>query len=74
MHKAPAPLLTIRREKGLTQAQLSDRSGVGIRQIRRVESGESDAGNLTAKNLLALADALNVDPHQLLGGKHETAR
>lgn len=51
---------------GLTQQQLADRSGVNIRQIQRVEFGTSDAGNLTARNLLAIADALNVDPHELI--------
>lgn len=51
---------------GLTQAQLSERSGVNIRQIQRVEGGTSSAGNLTAKNLLAIADALGVDPRALL--------
>lgn len=51
---------------GLTQQQLADRSGVNIRQIQRVEFGTSDAGNLTARNLLAIADALGVDPHSLI--------
>ena len=51
---------------GLTQQQLADKSGVNIRQIQRVESGSSAAENLTAKNLLALADALGVDPHDLI--------
>lgn len=51
---------------GLTQAQLSERSGVNIRQIQRVEGGTSSAGNLTAKNLLAIADALGVDPRELI--------
>ena len=32
----------------------------------KVESGESLAGNLTAKNLIAIADALGVDPHILI--------
>lgn len=51
---------------GLTQKQLSDASGVNIRQIQRVENGESDAGNLSARNLLAIADVLEVDPHDLI--------
>lgn len=50
----------------MTQKQLAQASGVNIRQIQRVENGEADAGNLTAKNLLAIADALGVDPHGLL--------
>ena len=55
-----------RKRQHLTQKQLAERSGVNIRQIQRVELGESDASNLTAKNLLALADALEVDPKSLI--------
>ncbi|WP_243276737.1 helix-turn-helix domain-containing protein [Flavonifractor plautii] len=62
-----ATRLTYERVKaGLTQKQLAERSGVNIRQIQRVELGESEAGNLTAKNLLALADVLEIDPHKLI--------
>ena len=50
----------------LTQQQLAELSGVNVRQIRRVEIGEAEAGNLTAKNLLSLADALSVDPHSII--------
>lgn len=53
-------------QAGLTQKQLSEASGVNVRQIQRVELGESDAGNLTARNLLALADVLGVDPRELI--------
>ena len=53
---------------GMTQQQLSAASGVNARQIQRVELGESTAGNLTAKNLLSLADALGVDPRALIDG------
>lgn len=55
-----------RRMAELTQAQLAEASGVNIRQIQRVELGEAEAGNLTAKNLLAIADALGVDARELL--------
>ncbi|MDU3781895.1 MAG: helix-turn-helix transcriptional regulator, partial [Flavonifractor plautii] len=62
-----ATRLTYERVKaGLTQKQLAERSGVNIRQIQRVELGEAEAGNLTAKNLLAIADALGVELRRLL--------
>lgn len=51
---------------GVTQQQLAGASGVNVRQIQRVELGEAKAGNLTAANLLALADALDADPHDLI--------
>lgn len=55
-----------RRMAGLTQAQLAKASGVNIRQIQRVELGEAEAGNLSAKNIIALADALGVDVRALV--------
>lgn len=55
-----------RRAEGLTQAELAEASGVNIRQIQRVELGEAEAGNLTAKNLIAIADALDVDIRRLI--------
>lgn len=55
-----------RRVAGMTQAQLAEKSGVNIRQIQRVELGEAEAGNLTAKNLLSIADALGVDARDLI--------
>lgn len=61
-----APLKDLRTAAGFTQQQLADASGVNIRQIQRVELGSSDAGNLSGKNLLAIADALGVDPHDLI--------
>ncbi len=51
---------------GLSQQQLAEASGVNVRQIRRVELDEADAGNLTAKNLLSLADVLGVDPREIV--------
>ena len=55
-----------RRMAGMTQAQLAEKSGVYIRQIQLVELGEAEAGNLTAKNLLSIADALGVDARDLI--------
>lgn len=59
-------LLYYRLKAGLTQAQLSKASGVNIRQIQRVELGEAESGNLSAKNIIALADALGVDVRALV--------
>lgn len=55
-----------RRGAGLEQQQLAELSGVNIRQLRRVELGTSDAGNMSARNLLAIADVLGVDPRSLI--------
>ena len=55
-----------RLSSGLSPKELYEASGVYIRQIQKVELGEAQAGNMTAKNLLAIADALGVDPHKLI--------
>lgn len=57
-----------RKAAGMTQQQLADASGVNIRQIQRVENGEGDIANVTAQNLIAIADALKVEPRVLLAG------
>ena len=60
------PLLALRVSKGMTQKELSQKSGINVRQIRRIETGESDSHNVSAANLVALADALGVDIHELM--------
>lgn len=65
-------LKTLRGRNGLTQQALAKKSGVNIRQIQRIESGESSIGNITLKNAAALADALEIPIEGLLeeeGGK-----
>lgn len=51
---------------GLTTNELAERSGVNVRAIQKVESGEAQAGNMTARNILAIADALDVDIRELI--------
>ena len=66
-HNRPISKLEwVRLSSGLSPKELSEASGVYIRQIQKVELGEAQAGNMTAKNLLAIADALGVDPHKLI--------
>lgn len=55
-----------RKQQRLTLHQLSALSGVSVTQIQAVETGKSDPGNMAAKNLLAIAKALNADPYELL--------
>ena len=59
-------LIRLRTAAGMTQAELAEASGVNIRQIQRVELGEAETGNLTARNLIAIADALGVDVRSLI--------
>lgn len=51
---------------GLGQKELAERSGVNVNYIQRVELGQGKAGNMAAKNLLALAKALGVNPEELI--------
>lgn len=55
-----------RKAKRLTLHQLSELSGVSVTQIQAVETGKSEPGNMSARNLLAIAKALNADPYELL--------
>lgn len=55
-----------RKAQRLTLHQLSAMSGVSVTQIQAVETGRSYPGNMAAKNLLAIAAALKVDPYELL--------
>ena len=59
-------LATLRVERGLGQRELSDKSGVNIRQIQSFESGERDISNAALKTALRLADALDVHPRELI--------
>ena len=55
-----------RKAKGLTIKQLSDLCGVAPTQIQAAETGKADPGNMAARNLLAIAKALNVCPFDFL--------
>ncbi len=50
----------------MTQPELARKSGVSLRLIQKIENGEASAENVTAKNLIALADALECNPKDLI--------
>lgn len=50
----------------MAQKELAEKSGVQAKLIQNVELGQSKAGNLTARNLLALARTLGVEPESLI--------
>ncbi len=60
-----------RKTKRITLHQLSALSGVSVTQIQAVETGKSDPGNMSAKNLLAIAKALDADPWELICAKND---
>lgn len=51
---------------GLGQKELAEKSGVNVKYIQNVECGKGEAGNMAARNLLALANALNVNGKDLI--------
>lgn len=55
-------VLANRRKRGLTQQQLSDRTGMSIEMINRIERGRTGA---RFPNIEKLATVLDVDPAEL---------
>lgn len=51
---------------GLSQSQLSRMAGINLRQIQKMCAGEYKMENITGRNLLLIADALDIDPHDLV--------
>lgn len=63
---SPGKLARLRVERGLGQRELADASGVNIRQIQGLESETLKMENISLKNALRLADALGIEPRELL--------
>ncbi len=55
-------LARIRRDRGLSQQKLADMAGVHQATISKLENGNL---NPTLENIVAIADALKVEAHQL---------
>ncbi len=52
----------------LTQQQLADKSGVGVTTIIRVERNQVEP---QARTIRRLAEALGIEPHELLKGEDD---
>lgn len=55
-----SPIALRRRALGLTQAQLAEKAGCHIRQIQKLESGETLVSKMTLANAARLAFALDM--------------
>ena len=53
---------------GISQSELSRRSGGNLRQVQKLVAGEILLSNMTAKNALSIADALSINLRELLKG------
>ncbi len=58
-------VLVARKEKHLSQNEVSKRSGIHVTEVSRIERGLRD---LRLSTLVRLARALEVEPGRLLGG------
>jgi transcriptional regulator with XRE-family HTH domain len=59
-------LRATRKRTLLTQQQLADKSGVGVTTIIRIERNQVEP---QARTIRKLAEALGVEPHELLKGE-----
>lgn len=50
----------------MSQRELAEKSRVNLRQIQRYENATSDVGNMTLRNALSIADALECEVRDLL--------
>jgi len=55
-----------RQKKGLTLQELAKKSGVHYVKIHQIETGRIKPENMTLKNGVKLADALDCHPRELL--------
>lgn len=59
-------LKKIRKQKLMTQAELSEKSGVSIRMIQYYEQGVKDIKKGNVMTVLSLADALGCDIRDII--------
>jgi transcriptional regulator with XRE-family HTH domain len=52
----------------LTQQQLADKSGMGVTTIIRIERNQVEP---QARTIRKLAEALDIEPHELLKGEED---
>ena len=64
--KHPTPLASIRRNRGMTQQELSDAAGVSLRMIQLYEQRQNDLSKASVSVVLALAHVLGCKPEDLL--------
>lgn len=55
-----------RQAAGLTQKQLAERSGLGQRWLQKLENEEIPLRNILLRNAVALIEALEIAPEELL--------
>ena len=59
-------LKSMREEKGLSQSELSKKSGVPLRNIQAYEQGYNDINKAQVITVLKLAEALDCDVYDII--------
>lgn len=59
-------LKRVRTEKGMSQSDLAEASGVSVRMIQHYEQGVRDINKAEALSVLKLADALGCEVRDIL--------
>ena len=59
-------LKQVRLQKGLSQSQLAEKSGVGVRMLQEYEQGRKAIDGAKLNTLLNLANALDCKLHEIL--------
>ena len=60
-----------REEKGMTQASLSERSGVNLRLIQAYEQGYKDINKAQVITVLKLAETLGCDVYEIINDRED---
>lgn len=59
----------MRENKGLTQQELADNSGVSLRSIQMFEQGNRDINKAQVVTVLQLAEALECDVYEIINDR-----
>lgn len=62
-------IMLLRTSADMTQKELSENTGINIRQIQKYESGEYNIHNMTLASAISLANALECDVTDLIDNK-----
>lgn len=57
----------MRERRGFSQKQLAEKAGINISQVQKLEAGTIKFENVTVRNGLAIAKALEIPIESLLG-------
>lgn len=58
-----------REDKGMTQLELSEKSGVNLRMIQNYEQGVKDINKASVVTVLQLAEALDCDVYEIINDR-----